>query len=198
MTNPGQRVGRPREGRVDEAILTATRELLAETGYAGLTVDGVAARAGIGKAAIYRRHASKQEMVFAAAIEGPEPEPPPDTGSLRGDLGALTRMVAASLGGPVASGVALRLLADMLGTPALIERAARVFVAPQRAALAELFRRAVRRGELERVPDVELLHAVVSGTSFLWLHIARHDPDELPERLAHAIHAALLTEDGPA
>ncbi|GAB3995376.1 hypothetical protein GCM10029992_12460 [Glycomyces albus] len=84
MSEHRQPGGRPRDGRIDGAIAQATRELLAERGYAGLTVDAVAARAGVGKAAIYRRHATKQEMIFAATVHDMQEQPPPDAGSLRG------------------------------------------------------------------------------------------------------------------
>ncbi|WP_434445977.1 TetR/AcrR family transcriptional regulator C-terminal ligand-binding domain-containing protein [Lentzea sp. E54] len=180
---------------MDEAITTAARELLAEVGYAGLTMDAVAARAAVGKAAIYRRYATKQEMVFAAAVHGTTLDVPPDTGSLEGDLTALARVIVGHLSNPAASAALLSLLGEIGADPAPAERFARAFVEPERAGNAELLERAVRRGELTRTPDVDLFHAVFGGAILSWLFISRHDPRGLPERLARFACAALLSAD---
>src|SRR5439155_3363439 len=82
--------GRPRSAEADEAILEAAVELFAEVGLEGLTVEGVAARAGVGKATIYRRYPGKADLVVAAARRFTEgPIDPPDTGSTRGNFRAL-------------------------------------------------------------------------------------------------------------
>src|SRR4051794_23872567 len=83
----GRRPGRPRDARHDEAILEATMALLSEAGYARLTIDGVAARAGVGRPTIYRRWPSKPALVVAALLHAPQIQVPhADTGSLRADL----------------------------------------------------------------------------------------------------------------
>src|SRR5579859_1576410 len=105
--------GRPREARIDAAVQEATRSLLAEVGYEGLTVDAVAARARVGKAAIYRRYRSKAEMAFAAAVHDLEIEPSADTGSLRGDLRELVAIIAANIGSPAARQLAPPLVAEL-------------------------------------------------------------------------------------
>ena len=83
-------MGRPRDSRVDRAILEATRELIAERGVHEFRTEDVAARAGVGKGAIYRRYPSKDELVTAAvgALVNEEIQVP-DTGSTRSDLLAL-------------------------------------------------------------------------------------------------------------
>ncbi len=79
------RRGRPRDAGADEAILSATVDALAEGGISGLSMDEIARRAGVGKATIYRRWASKEALVLDAL--GTKPLlPTPDTGSLRNDL----------------------------------------------------------------------------------------------------------------
>jgi AcrR family transcriptional regulator len=84
--------GRPRDARRDEAILTATLGILRELGYRGLTVGGVAARAGVGRPTIYRRWSSKPALVVAALVESARLAVPlVDTGSLREDLIAVQR-----------------------------------------------------------------------------------------------------------
>jgi AcrR family transcriptional regulator len=110
---PGGRVAdhraRPRRRgeRLLAAVHAAVLDELHERGYAALTVDAVAARAGTSKASLYRRWPGKRELVLAAvAATVPEPEDLPDTGSLRGDLVAYLGQVSAHLGGP--AGAALR------------------------------------------------------------------------------------------
>ncbi|GAA5075326.1 AcrR family transcriptional regulator [Thermocatellispora tengchongensis] len=188
-----QQTGRPRDTRVDAAITAAVIELLEEVGYTGLTVAAVAERAGIGKASIYRRYAGKHEMAFAAIIHGRTLEVPPDTGSLLGDLTALARVIVGHLTNPGAATALMSLLGEAAGDPALASRFTRTFVEPERAGNAELLERAVRRGELARMPDVDLFHAMFGGTVMSWLFICHHDPHDLPERLARFACAALLS-----
>jgi AcrR family transcriptional regulator len=81
------RSGRPRDPSRDEAIFAATLALFAEDGYAGVSIEGVAARAGVGKATIYRRYSSKaQLLVDAMQVCVGATEELPDTGDLRADL----------------------------------------------------------------------------------------------------------------
>ena len=85
------RRGRPRSPRAQQAIVTATCDLLLEMGYERLSIEGVAARAGVGKQTVYRWWPSKSALVTEAVLEGRLPisgEPPPDTGDLRTDLGS--------------------------------------------------------------------------------------------------------------
>lgn len=166
MAKEGQRLGRPRESRVDHAVLQATRQLLDEKGYDGLTVDGVAALAGVGKAAIYRRYGSKAEMVFAASVHGLDENPPGDTGSLRGDLLALARLIHHNLTRSAAGQAAPALIAELTRNPDLVARFHRTFLAKQHSDFAALLDRAVRRGELAQRADPALVHLLVSGALF--------------------------------
>ena len=95
---PGLKRGPEPVGRVtrkvDEAIVAATLELLAEDGYAQLTIERIASRAGVGKASLYRRWPDKVSIVLEAVSRNPERPSAPDTGSLRGDvLGYLRTLV---------------------------------------------------------------------------------------------------------
>src|SRR2546426_7676471 len=79
--------GRPRSGRTEKAILKAASDLVASTGLADMTIEGVAERAGVGKASIYRRWPSKGALAFDAVLDAIlATQPTPDTGSLGGDL----------------------------------------------------------------------------------------------------------------
>src|SRR5271169_1833272 len=84
-------VGRPRDARADRAIITATIELMAEHGVHALRMDDVADRAGVGKATIYRRYRSKDELVTDAVGALVSEIEIPDSGSTRTDLLVLMR-----------------------------------------------------------------------------------------------------------
>jgi AcrR family transcriptional regulator len=90
---PGTAVrGRPRSEAADRAILRAATDLLAERGLAGMSMEEVAARAGVGKATVYRRWRSRGALALDAFMaEFQALQPLPDTGTLRGDLLAALR-----------------------------------------------------------------------------------------------------------
>ncbi|UKY54831.1 TetR/AcrR family transcriptional regulator [Streptomyces inhibens] len=178
--------GRPRDSRVDDAIASAVRELLAEVGYARLTTAEVAARAGVGKAAIYRRHATKQEMIFDVLVPGQFLAVAPDHGSLRADLAAVLAEVADSMAAPP-HGTIPGLLADIHADPALHERFDAKYLAAQRRTLTEILDRAAARGELTTRPDPAALNALLVGPVFAWLFLLSESPDQLP-----ALTSALL------
>ncbi|MEU4841022.1 helix-turn-helix domain-containing protein [Nocardia testacea] len=90
-------------------------------GYSGFTVDAVAAKAGVGKAVIYRRYVTKQELIFSVAVHRTDEQPPPDTGSLSPDLVAVSRAFAAQFGRAFV-GVFVGLLADIFGDSAVGDR----------------------------------------------------------------------------
>ena len=93
----GRQMGRPKDARADRAILETTLELIAERGAHAFRTEDVAARAGVGKGAIYRRYRSKEELVTAAVAALVREEiAVPDTGSTRGDLLALMRRPSSS------------------------------------------------------------------------------------------------------
>ncbi len=162
--------GRPRDPGLDSAILTATIELLCKEGFAGTTVEAVAERAGVSKATIYRRWATREDLLIAAGGEmGPCP-PEPDSGRLQDDLlvlvGGLVSMVTES---PVG---------DLL--PAVIDEAARnpelrvrldAHIASRRAPLRAALARAEARGELRPGVDQELAADLLAGPIFTRLLI---------------------------
>lgn len=193
MLKPGPRPGRPRNSQIDQAVLEAARELLAESGYGGVTMDATAARAGVGKAAIYRRFGSKAELLFAAAVHGVDIEPPADSGSLRGDLRAMADVIQERLGSPAARQVTPALLAELSRDPALAERLQNTFVASEREDLATIMERAQQRGELSRPVDPALAHLLLGGPLFVALFVfpGPLDEDRLDE-IAAVIAAGLI------
>ncbi|MGH3033449.1 MAG: TetR/AcrR family transcriptional regulator [Gaiellaceae bacterium] len=184
--------GRPREQRVDEAIRRATLELLDEVGYGGLSMEAVATRAGVGKPTVYRRFRSKPELVFTYTIHGLALPPTPDTGSLRGDLRALTQRIVDSLLRPGAAGALPGLLDDLARNSELAERFRASFVASERRLVREILERAVERGELARQPDVDLVHALLLGPVFSWIFLSRNPVKRgLAKQLADHVTSAL-------
>lgn len=184
MASGNQRVGRPRDGRIDHAVLQAARRLLEEVGYDGFTIDDVAARAAVSRAAIYRRFASKAELVFASSVHGLDATPPADTGSLRGDLLAMARFVRDDMSRSEARQAAPALVAELARDPDLVTRFRQTFVAKEQADFAALVERALDRGELARRPDPAVLHVLLTGPIFAAL-FAFHTPVE--ERLLNEL-----------
>lgn len=179
MSNTRQGGGRPRDGRVDHAIAAGVRTLLAELGYTALTVDAVAARAGVGKAAIYRRYASKQEMIFGVLLHDLRIRPPADTGSLRGDITALTAQFGDQLA-DVTAEVLAGLLADIHADAALGTLFTERYLTAERSLVTTLLDRAVTRGELAHRPDPAIVHALLLGPLFAWQIMLDEDPTHTP------------------
>ncbi|MER6615492.1 TetR/AcrR family transcriptional regulator [Streptomyces xantholiticus] len=200
MLKSGPRPGRPRDSHIDQAVLKAARELLAESGYTRVTMDATAARAGVGKAAIYRRFGSKAELLFAAAVHGMDIEPPADSGSLRGDLRAMAQVIHERLATPAAREVTPALLAEMSRDPALAARLQSTFVARERRDLEVIMERAHQRGELSRPGDPALAHLLLGGPLFVALLVLPGplDEDRLDD-IASVIAAGLIAHaSGPA
>lgn len=163
-TSEPRRPGRPRDPEAGRAILEAAMAEIADHGFSGLTIDGVAARAGVSKATIYRRWSGKAALVLdAAATLVPSPEAP-DTGSIRSDLVAL--FGASYLSGPrdydtqivglIAEATVNEEVRELLGT----------FSRGRRTALATMVSRGVERGELPAGTDVDVLAELVGGALY--------------------------------
>ena len=99
---PPRHGGRPRDPSRDEAIRAALLRLLGEVGYGGLTMDALAQAAGVGKATIYRRWRTKQDLIVDSIADlGSVLTVPPDTGSLRADLRQFMHLVAEATRSPI-------------------------------------------------------------------------------------------------
>jgi AcrR family transcriptional regulator len=164
--------GRPRNPRADRAILRATIELIAELGVDEFRTDDVAARAGVGKGAIYRRYPSKDDLVMAAvgALVNEEIVVP-DTGSTRADLLALMREAVELYSGSLPGRIMPSLVGAMAKRPELARVVRDGFLARRRLALTEVLRRGVERGDLRRELDLELVLDVLGGPLFYRLLI---------------------------
>lgn len=163
---PAQRLGRRRDHTRDADILEAALDVLAETGYEGMTIDQVAARARAGKATLYRRWSSKADLVIDAVAcmkaGAFDPSVLPDTGTLRGDLVAMIKEPSIQ-DGERKMQIMAGIVSMVSRSPELAEAAQAALVAPRRAANRILIERAVRRGEIPENPDIELIASVGSA-----------------------------------
>ncbi|MBX9920359.1 TetR/AcrR family transcriptional regulator [Mycolicibacterium frederiksbergense] len=168
--------GRPRDARVTGAILDAALTELAENGFRGSSMDGIARRAGVGKAALYRRWTSKAEVVAAAmkTVSGTD-APVPDTGSLRGDVRELLDGVVAWLSDPRTRRVYPDLLAEGQRDPALAHALMEYIGTPRRRRGYAVLERAAARGEVSPTADRELLLDALGALVF-WRLIALNRP----------------------
>jgi AcrR family transcriptional regulator len=157
--------GRRRSRRSEEAILDATLALLGEVGFSGLTVDGIAARAGVGKATIYRHWPGKAHLVVDAFRSRIPPMPVPDTGSLRGDLLTVIGHMVQGLGHSPLSRILPALVEASEQDPEL-EHLFKEFGAERRAVLLGVLERAAARGELRPGLDLDLTLEIIIGPVF--------------------------------
>jgi AcrR family transcriptional regulator len=174
-----RRPGRPRSAAADASIVRATLELLLEDGYRGLTMEQVRARAGVGKATLYRRYGSKQDLVSAAIRHLNQPLDRPDTGSVRADILAVARSVMAGAERVEFASFAPRLLAESAGDPEMHAIFYANLVAPRRAVMGEVLRRGVARGELRADLDIEMAIDVLTGPWVYRLLISGADASAL-------------------
>jgi AcrR family transcriptional regulator len=164
--NHALRPGRPRSAEADEAIVDAALAVFAEEGFDGLTMEAVAARAGVGKATVYRRYPGKAELVIrAASCLTAAAAPEADTGSLRGDLQALARNLVHLLTGTVAGRCVPELVAAL---PRCEQLAAEheQFTAARRRLTVRAVQRAVARGEVPADTDTEIVADLLAGPIF--------------------------------
>jgi AcrR family transcriptional regulator len=157
---------RRRSLRSHQAILAATAQLLAEVGYTALTIEGVAARAGVGKATVYRWWPSKGALVIEAMSEQLAMPAVPETGDLRQDLLTVGQNVVQTLAHSPAGGVIPALAADLMRDPGMAEQFRDRVIRPRRAAVTQILRLAADRGELPADLDTELLLDVYAGAIF--------------------------------
>jgi AcrR family transcriptional regulator len=182
-------MGRPRDTRADRAILSATLELIADVGVHDFRTEDVAARAKVGKGAIYRRYRSKDDLVTAAvAALVSEEIAIPDTGSTRQDLVVLMREAVDLYCGSLAGRLMPNLVGAMAQKPELARAVRETFLAGRRAALAGVLERGVERGDLRPDLDVDLALDVLGGPLFYRLLITGGPlDDQLAEGVADLI-----------
>ena len=186
-TVPRAWTGRPRDPRADEAILRAARELLADSGVGGLSMEAIAGRAKVSKATIYRRWHSKEEVVLALLLElGRVHKPTPDLGDIEAEFVDLVNSVIRAFSDT--AGVAVRgLVGELARNPALRESFRRKISDVRRAETRRVVERGIARGDLRADLDLELAHDLLVGAV---VYRMLFDPeqragDRLAERVVH-------------
>jgi AcrR family transcriptional regulator len=158
--------GRRRSDKAHQAILQATMEVLSQEGYRGTTIEGIAARAGVGKKTIYRWWPSKAAVVLEAITAYSEIYVPfSDTGSLQGDLLAYFERSFPGLQGK--AGTALSgLAAEAQLDPEFAREFQRMFIVPRKKALITLLQRGIDKGEIAPDTNLDVLADLIYGAKW--------------------------------
>src|SRR6478736_174329 len=145
--------GRPRDAGRDRAILIATLKILFDKGYAGLSIESVAAKAALVVAA----------LLDSARVAIPEI----DTGALRSDLIELQRHQVELMNSPASRRVTAGLVADLAADPELSQIYVSQYLVPRRAAVAQVLQRGIDRGELATDADLDFIYDLLLGPLFM-------------------------------
>jgi AcrR family transcriptional regulator len=155
--------GRPRSDRSHRAILQATLELLAEVGFDAMSIEAISARAGVGKTTIYRRYASKEELV-ADAIESIREEIVlPDTGNLHTDIDELIQNAAQIVLTPLGRQTVATIVSSAASNPQFARIYQTKYLEPRRQDFAIVLARAKARKEISPELDADLFFDLMSG-----------------------------------
>jgi AcrR family transcriptional regulator len=175
-----------------DAIVAAFYDELAEGGHDKLTMDRVAARAGVGKAALYRRWRSKEQMIaeLVAALGHDEDTPAPDLGNLHDDLYALLTDTIAVGQDPLIRQVMAYAIAMARSSPDLVQAIRRV-PGPSSEAGQVILQRAIDRGELAPDTDLQIALDIITGPMWMRVIIAGEtlDPDYAKRLTAMVLRA---------
>lgn len=170
--------GRPRSARADRAILAAALDLFAEVGYEGLTIEAVAARAGVARSTVYRRYPGKADLLVAAAARASdERRHVPDTGRLADDMAAVARRLHQMLDESDVGRSVPAAIAAAARHPELAE-AHRSMVRRRRDETRAVIERGVARGELPAGVDAELALDLLAAPIFYRTLISREPVDD--------------------
>ncbi|OBF88328.1 transcriptional regulator [Mycolicibacterium flavescens] len=185
--------GRPRDPRIDAAILRATADLLAEIGYSNLTIAAVAERAGTTKTALYRRWSSKAELVHEAAFPAAPTAIATPPGDIAADIRAMLTATRDVFASPVVRAALPGLIADMVADDELnvrvMDRFTGVF-----AAVRDRVADAVRRGEVYPDVDPDRLVEVIGGATLLRMLLRPGEPlgdDWVEQTTAIVVHGVV-------
>jgi AcrR family transcriptional regulator len=158
--------GRPRDAAADDRILAAAFRQLVDVGYAGLSIEAVAAEAGVAKTTVYRRYPTKRDLTIAALREETPFSAPPADLSTHDALKRLVRTAVAML---IESG-AVRILGSLLveeqREPGILAAFRERLLEPRRAMIVAMIQRGIDRGEVRRDVDPLVVTEMVAGAVF--------------------------------
>lgn len=176
-------MGRPRDTAIDDAILAATRELLATGGYEALTFSAVAECAGTTRPAVYRRWEDKADLATAAIAAMSEAADRPPTDDPHADLVAELEAFRRGISRPHGTALAATMLLE--GTdPGLVRRYRERIVDPRRRRLTEIIERAKKSGTVGRDADLEVAVSALVGSWYGYAVAGRTPPRDWARRSA--------------
>lgn len=177
----------PRIARSRSAVIDATLELLAEVGYAGLSIDAISKRSGVARTTIYRHWSSLAAIVHEAAVSTSELHAPPDTGDVRCDLRAMFVGLAHKLT-ETEWGHMLPTLVDAAGRDPEILALQQRFAEERREAGLCVIRLGADRGQVRDDVDLDVLAEMVVGAMFT-RRLVNHQPidDDFIDRLLDTV-----------
>ena len=185
-----RRPGRPRSARAERAILDAALDLFAESGMAGVCMEAVAARAGVGKATIYRRWPGKEDLLLDALSLLKSPLPEPRGGSVREDLVAMLRVMCQDAADPTRMRRYALLLGEGEKYPRILQRYKQTVAEPRREMIRSVLRRGIASGELRPDADVEVAMFMLTGAV---ISRSKHDAEPItPDYAERVVDQVLL------
>ena len=183
--------GRPRDPELDRRIVAAAQTLLAEGGYDGLTIEAVAAQAGVGKASVYRRFSGKEQLVVEAVASLTEQPEPVVGAGVRDELVSLLEAIRRKSGSSLAGKIFPRLLGASIENPELMQRYREQVLDPRRRRFLDVLQRGTDEGLVR--PDVDLGHAVdLLVGPMVYRNLIRNDPPPGPELAAQIVDDVLV------
>ena len=155
--------GRPRDPHLDEALLTAAREVFLARGFQHASLAEVARHAGVGTPAIYRRWRTKADMAIDVVEQHLRPDPIPDTGAIRADLVQFVRQRIVQWSSPLFQQVLLPVVVEAFCDPSLAERVGRRFLEYRQPRVVARIAKAVAAGQLRTDTDPGMLADLLNG-----------------------------------
>jgi AcrR family transcriptional regulator len=188
--------GRPRSERAHRAILQAANDLLETEGFAAVTVEAIAERAGVSKATVYRWWPNRAAVVMDGFLSIVSSEVPfPHTGRAREDIRIHMRRLAEAFSGKIGSTVAA-LIAEGQSDPELAEALRSRWLSVRRAEAREILKLGIERGELREDLDPEVAVDVLYGPIYYRMLVG-HAPldDDFADALADHVFSGLGARD---
>jgi AcrR family transcriptional regulator len=194
--------GRPRSAQAHKAILDATLALLAEEGFQGLSIEAVADKAGVGKTTIYRRWASKDELVIDAIREVQINLSIVDTGNFRDDLIILFKDAYQSMAThPLLGQLALKFIGEYQTNPEIFQAFLTQILVPRFQQFGQMVEQAQAREEIRRDIDWTLVIDLIGGSLYFhWImtHFlmpsSSFSPNEWAEKMIDAVMQGIGTK----
>jgi AcrR family transcriptional regulator len=169
--------GRKRDPAIDAAILSATRDLLVQVGYANLSMEAVVARAGITKPTLYLRYPTRVLLVFDAIFGRTKTRAIPATGHIRTDLEEAYKWAVDEFTAPETRAALPGLLAEIAANPHLAQSVREAVIGPEYGRVRDQLELAQARGEIRQDADLDLIIDAFIGTALARITLLDHPVD---------------------